>query len=85
MDTSWFIWEFNTSFRGSWVQIPPLHQPKTLCKTEILKSHSFPYGTEVINMNKTDKKINEKIAPKINPANAKVLPFDDGSKKKKVK
>jgi hypothetical protein len=33
-------------------------------------------------MNKTDKKISETIAPKVNPAKAKVLPFDDGSKKK---
>jgi hypothetical protein len=33
-------------------------------------------------MNKSDQKINEKVAPKINPA-IKVLPFDDGSKVKK--
>jgi hypothetical protein len=34
-------------------------------------------------MNKSDKKINEKIATKVNPpGKAKVLPFDDGSKKK---
>ena len=36
----------------------------------------------VICMNKSDKKANEKVAPKVNPAKAKVLPFDDGSKKK---
>ncbi len=41
-------------------------------------------------MNKTDKKIDEKtqvkVNPKINPPKVavKVLPFDDGSKKKKV-
>ncbi len=41
-------------------------------------------------MNKTDKNLNPKVEakvnPKINPAKAtvKVLPFDDGSKKKKV-
>jgi len=33
-------------------------------------------------MNKTDKKITEKVAAKVNPPKAKVLPFDDGSKKK---
>jgi hypothetical protein len=33
-------------------------------------------------MNKTDKKINEQKVTKINPPTAKVLPFDDGSKKK---
>jgi len=27
----------------------------------------------------------KKAPPKTNPANTKVLPFDDGSKKKKVK
>lgn len=41
-------------------------------------------------MNKSEKKVDEKIAQKINPkvnppAKAKVLPFDDGSKKKVVK
>jgi hypothetical protein len=39
-------------------------------------------------MNKTDKKISEKIQAKVNPPKeaikAKNLPFDDGSKKKKV-
>ena len=72
------------SFRGSWVQIPPPAPAQKHCKTESLKSHFFLYGTAVIIMNKSDKKINEKVAPKINPANV-VLPFDDGSKKKKVK
>ncbi len=39
-------------------------------------------------MNKTDKNLKQKIPEKINPAvkvnppKAKVLPFDDGSKKK---
>jgi hypothetical protein len=36
-------------------------------------------------MNKSDKKMTEKVAPKVNPATVKILPFDDGSKKKKVK
>jgi hypothetical protein len=36
-----------------------------------------------LNMNKFEKKVNEKIFPKIDPAKAKVLPFDDGSKEKK--
>jgi hypothetical protein len=36
-------------------------------------------------MNKSDKKANEKTTLKTVPANTKVLPFDDGSKKKKVK
>ena len=41
-------------------------------------------------MNKTDKKLKDKIPVKVNPAikvnppKAKVLPFDDGSKKKKA-
>jgi hypothetical protein len=34
-------------------------------------------------MNKSDKKVNEKISPKVNSPKAKVLPFDDGSKIKK--
>jgi len=33
-------------------------------------------------MNKSEKKFNEKVAPKVNPA-VKVLPVDDGSKIKK--
>jgi hypothetical protein len=34
-------------------------------------------------MNKSDKKITQTVTPKVNPpAKAKVLPFDDGSKKK---
>ncbi len=38
-------------------------------------------------MNKTDKNavVAAKIEPKVNPAKAKVLPFDDGSKKRVVK
>jgi hypothetical protein len=40
-------------------------------------------------MNKTDKKIDQKVAakinPKVNPPKTKVLPFDDGSKKKIAK
>ncbi len=38
----------------------------------------------VVSMNKTDKNavISPKVNPKVNPAKAKVLPFDDGSKKK---
>ena len=50
-----------------------------------LKSHRLPYEIAVLNMNKSEKKITEKVAPKVNPA-TKVLPFDDGSKiKKKIK
>ncbi len=42
-------------------------------------------------MNKTDKQLNEKIPKKVNPpkvtekVDKKVLPFDDGSKKAKIK
>jgi hypothetical protein len=41
-------------------------------------------------MNKSDKKVAPKVEEKIKPVNppaktAKVLPFDDGSKKKKAK
>jgi hypothetical protein len=51
-----------------------------------LKSHLLPYDVAVSNMNKSDKKTNEKTTLKVVPANTKVLPFDDGSKiKKKVK
>jgi hypothetical protein len=36
----------------------------------------------VISMNKSDKKITEQKIAKVNPPTAKILPFDDGSKKK---
>jgi hypothetical protein len=41
----------------------------------------------VIGMNKTDKKaiVTPKTSIKVNPPNANILPFDDGSKKKIVK
>jgi hypothetical protein len=48
-----------------------------------LKSPRLPYDIAVSNMNKSDKKVNEKTALKTIPANTKVLPFDDGSKIKK--
>lgn len=38
----------------------------------------------MLGMNKTDKNavVAAKVNPKVNPAKAKVLPFDDGSKKR---
>jgi hypothetical protein len=41
----------------------------------------------VVDMNKTDKKaiVTSKTNLKINPPNTKILPFDDGSKKRIVK
>jgi hypothetical protein len=36
-------------------------------------------------MNKSEKKINEKSVPMVNPAKVKLLPYDDISKKKTVK
>jgi len=56
------------------------------CKPANLKSRHFPIKDRGIKHEQVRKKVNEKVAPKVNPA-VKGLPFDDGSninKKNKI-